>query len=196
MKKLFVVIVLQCVVLYGMAQGKINQIDQKNQKQGSWVEQVPELRGEPGFSWEGTYRNNRKEGVWKKYTTTGTLIAEETYKNNVLNGPAKYYFSTGKLNSSGSFVATDIDGQKDTIRVIDPQTNEEKEIEIVRQGNPVMHGSWRVYDEETGKYVTQYYQFGEIAEAPADTTQQPAAKPKSTALPHEQKSALPKKKKQ
>lgn len=196
MKKPFVVLVLQFAVLYVMAQGKNNQTDSKNQKQGAWIENVPELRGEPGYSWEGVYKNNRKEGVWKKYTTSGSIIAEEMYKNNVLNGPAKYYFNDGKLMSRGNFVATDIDGQKDTIRVLDPATNEEREVEIVRQGNPVMHGEWRVFDEETGKYSTQYYEYGELRDAPVDTSAAKAAKPQGNALPHEQKSSLPKKKKQ
>lgn len=187
MKKLFVVAVLQCAFVCGMAQEKINQTDSKNQKQGAWIENVPELRGEPGYSWEGVYRNNRKEGAWKKYTPQGTLIADETYKNNVLNGPAKYYFPDGKLSMRGNFIATDIDGQKDTIKVIDAVTSEEKEVEIVRQGNPVMHGEWRVFDEESGKYVTQYYEFGELKGSPTPAAPQDSVKkPQGNALPHQQ----------
>ncbi|MCK7554594.1 hypothetical protein MKQ70_06070 [Chitinophaga sedimenti] len=197
MKKLLVTLALLGAVLSAVAQDKINQYDAKKQKQGPWSENMPELRGEPGYIWEGVYKSGRKEGVWIKYSTGGTKLAEETYKNNVLNGPAKYYFNNGKLMSSGSFVATDIDGQVDTIRVIDAATNEEKDVVITRQGNPVMHGAWRVFDEETNKYITQYYQMGEMAEAPADTSQQQKAAPaKSSALPHEMKSGAPKKKKQ
>ncbi len=85
---------LNCLLLLvwgsSFAQVKSNQRDGQNRKQGRWVEEVGELRGEPGYTWEGVYKNDRKEGVWKKTSAIGNLLAEETYKNNVLDGYCKY----------------------------------------------------------------------------------------------------------
>jgi hypothetical protein len=173
----------------GIAQVKSNQRDAQHRKQGHWVEQVAELRGEPGYTWEGVYKNDRKEGIWKKSSTMGNPMAEETYKNNVLDGYCKYYYPGGKLSEEGMYMPTEIEGQRDTIMIIDPVTNVETPTEIIRKGNPVRNGVWKLYDEETGKMVKQYYKRGEIVTAAdlGDTTDvsQPAVKAAPLQLPHE-----------
>ncbi len=186
---LFLCLALLLVCSNSIAQEKVNQRDAQNRKQGRWIEEVGELRGEPGYTWEGIYKNGRKEGVWKKTSSIGNLLAEETYKNNVLDGYCKYYFSNGKLSQEGAFLATEIEGQRDTIMIIDPVTNAETPTEIVRQGNSVRNGVWKLYDEETGKMVKEYYKRGETVSADelGDSTETvaPAVKKAPLQLPHE-----------
>lgn len=188
-KRWFLNFLLLLVMGSSFAQVKSNQRDGQNRKQGRWVEEVSELRGEPGYTWEGVYKNDRKEGVWKKTSAIGNLLAEETYKNNVLDGYCKYYFPNGKLNEEGAFLATEIAGQRDTIMIIDPVTNAETPTEIVRLGNSVRNGVWKLYDEETGKMVKEYYKRGETVTAGeiGDTATEaaPAVKPAPLQLPHE-----------
>lgn len=188
MKKLIVCAMLQLMMFAVTAQEKTNQVDAQQRKQGPWIENVPELRGEEGYTWEGTYRNGRKEGVWKKYALSGSIISEETYKNNVLNGSCKYYYSNGRLNAEGAFLAVDMEGQKDTVMVIDPISGQETLTEIVRKGNSERQGLWKIFDED-GKMIKEYYQRGELVapeEVDAAKAEAPANKvPASNALPHE-----------
>ncbi|PSL46083.1 hypothetical protein CLV51_10359 [Chitinophaga niastensis] len=189
MQKLFLAILLQFIIVSTMAQVKSNQRDAQHRKQGPWIEEVGEIRGEPGFTWEGVYKNDRKEGIWKRTSAGGTLLAEETYKNNVLDGYCKYYFPNGKRSEEGAYMATEIEGQRDTIMIIDPVTNVETPTEIIRKGNSVRNGVWKLYDEETGKMVKEFYKRGETvtaAELGDSTTVGPSA-PKAAPLhlPHE-----------
>ncbi|NLR58464.1 hypothetical protein HGH93_10160 [Chitinophaga polysaccharea] len=185
----FLYLLLQLTFAVGTAQVKSNQRDAQHRKQGYWVEVVGEVRGEPGYTWEGVYKNDRKEGVWKKTSAIGNLLAEETYKNNVLDGYCKYYYSNGKPSEEGAYIATEIDGQRDTIMIIDPVTNAETPTEIVRKGNSVRNGVWKLYDEETGKMVKEYYKRGDTvtAEELGDSTTVETAPVKKAALqlPHE-----------
>ncbi len=182
MKKIFLFILI-CGATQ-LVQAQTNKRDAKQRKQGPWVEQVAPLRGEPGYTWEGAYKNDRKEGVWKKSNEIGDLIAEETFHNGVLDGPCKYYYPNGKLSAVGNMLAMDIEGEVDTVTVIDPVTQEESRVEVVRKGNSVKHGEWRMWDED-GSMIKEFYSRGEI------TTEEKAKQPKATAapLPHEQQAA-------
>ena len=143
-QKVFLYMLLQIIFIgSSLAQVKSNQRDPQHRKQGYWMEEVGEVRGEPGYTWEGTYKNDRKEGIWKKTTSIGTLIAEETYKNNVLDGYCKYYYSNGKPSEEGAYISTEVEGQRDTIMIIDPVTNAETPTEIIRKGNSVRNGVWK-----------------------------------------------------
>ncbi|MFB6457293.1 toxin-antitoxin system YwqK family antitoxin [Chitinophaga sp. Hz27] len=196
MRRLLLVCMIQCFVLCAFAQQleykvpKHNQKDEKGRKQGLWMEEVGEIRGEPGFTWEGVYKNDRKDGKWTKSTHSGILLAEETYKNNALNGYCKYFYPDGKKSAEGLIVSSEIPGQKDTIAVIDLETGNETMKEIVREGNPVRQGLWKVYDEETGKMSKEYYRLGEIipASEAGDNDSIPvsvAPKAPVSQLPHE-----------
>lgn len=188
MKRTCLLIAMLCVVLIASAQEAANKTDSKKRKQGPWVEQVPSIRGEPGYSWEGIYKNDRKEGVWKKYTVNGDILAEETFKNGALDGPCKYFYPDGKISAVGMMLAIDIEGQKDTVIVIDPVTNEETFTEVVRKGNSVRHGEWRVYDEE-GTMMRETYDRGELSNSVMGSQRRATQAP----LPHEQQSGAKKK---
>jgi hypothetical protein len=188
-KKIILIIIINCFVLFAHAQ--INKRDAKQRKQGPWSEQVAPLRGEPGYTWEGTYKNDRKEGAWKKYDMSGDLIAEETFHNGVLDGPCKYYYPNGKLSAAGSMLAMDIEGEIDTVLVIDPVTQEESRVEVVRKGNSVRQGEWRLYDED-GSMIKETYSHGEVTTAEKGNQRKANAAP----LPHELQTGNKKRKKE
>jgi antitoxin component YwqK of YwqJK toxin-antitoxin module len=50
------------------------------------------------------YKNNLKEGVYKKYTEKGIVLEESFYKNNEYNGMAIFRDTEGNIVSSGKFV--------------------------------------------------------------------------------------------
>ena len=58
----------------------LNVVDKKNLKQGRWVISVVELRGEPGYDEEGYFKDDKKTGPWRKYNSTGDILAVENYK--------------------------------------------------------------------------------------------------------------------
>lgn len=191
MRKLIALSVLQLLCLLTYAQGfsiKMNKKDDQNRKQGEWSEDVAATRGEDGYTWEGTYIDDLKEGVWKKYATSGAIMAEETYKHNVLNGHARYFYNNGMVSAEGNFVAKDIDDTLESYRVIDPITQEEKFVEIKRNGNALRDGLWKIYDEE-GNMVKEYYKRGEAVSAEeldTITTKVPKKLPaQPSQLPHQ-----------
>src|SRR5688572_5027598 len=59
----------------------INAINAKGLKAGKWVNRIEELRGEPGYEEEGTYKDGAKDGTWRLYTLEGDLLGIENYKN-------------------------------------------------------------------------------------------------------------------
>lgn len=189
MQKLLLLLLLQGSILGVFAQGKTVSQPKQVKQDGKYTEEVAGVRGEPGYTWEGTYKNGRKEGIWIKTSAIGNIIAEETYKNNVLDGLAKYYYPNGKLSATGMFLSTEVQGQRDTIRVIDPVSGEETRTEVIRMGNSVRNGVWKLYDEETGKMFKEYYKRGdivtpeELGEVPADEPAKPSGAQQH--LPHE-----------
>ncbi|HSN10437.1 MAG TPA: hypothetical protein VLS85_15460, partial [Hanamia sp.] len=82
---LFLLIAFQLIVLTANAQYKsykisvrgdtINAIDLNGLKQGKWVVHVDPLRGEPGYEEEGIFKNDKREGSWRKYDLQGDFIA-------------------------------------------------------------------------------------------------------------------------
>ncbi|MBE9469304.1 MAG: toxin-antitoxin system YwqK family antitoxin [Bacteroidetes bacterium] len=76
----------------------INRLDNNNQKQGLWVI----IKKETGRkSDEGLYKNNKKNGVWKKYYKSGTIKSAITYLNNLPTGYAKFYYANGNVSEEG-----------------------------------------------------------------------------------------------
>jgi hypothetical protein len=53
----------------------LNAIDNSGLKQGKWVIHVDPLRGEPGYEEEGIFVNDKREGLWRKYTLQSDLIS-------------------------------------------------------------------------------------------------------------------------
>src|ERR1700741_2811359 len=75
----------------------LNIIDKKGLKQGKWVNTVPALRGEPGYEEEGEYLNDKKDGVWRLYASSGDIVGVENYKWGGKDGLQQYYTYVGVL---------------------------------------------------------------------------------------------------
>jgi antitoxin component YwqK of YwqJK toxin-antitoxin module len=142
----------------------INRLDANKHKQGPWWIRYEEVRGEPGFEEEGIFLNNNKEGLWRKYSLMGDLIAEERYKSGFRNGTQRYYNRMGQLIREEGWMAVDPKNPYDTIFVPDllhPEWFTEK---IIRhESAEVKNGIWKFYDPITGDVQkTEVYKFGQL----------------------------------
>src|SRR5829696_6273131 len=132
----------------------INAVSSTGQKQGKWVIRVPELRGEPGYEEEGVMRKGVKEGVWRKYTLEGDLLAMENYKNGGKHGLQQYYTYIGDLVREESWKGYDPDAPYDTIAVYGTGSNEIVSFKIVKaEQYSVKNGEWKFYDPLTGRVL-------------------------------------------
>lgn len=131
----------------------LNRVDMKGLKQGPWSVHVDDLRGERGFEEEGNYENDRKEGVWKKYSLEGVKIAEENYRWGKLNGKQQYFTYNGGLLRIENWRAMDPAVAYDTVAVYDIK-DPSKEIDRVvvkNEGVSMKHGKWIYYDPREGR---------------------------------------------
>jgi antitoxin component YwqK of YwqJK toxin-antitoxin module len=88
--------------------GGPNQIDELGQRQGYWVingfmsndrSYAPDETVE-----EGLYRDNRREGVWKKYWPGGKLRSQIQYLGGRPHGAYSLYYENGNTEESGTWV--------------------------------------------------------------------------------------------
>ena len=142
----------------------INRIDKKGLKQGKFVTRVEELRGEPGYEEEGIYKNNIKEGIWRRYTLMGDPIGYETYLHGSKDGVQQYYSPLGQLIREESWKGYNPDSPYDTIPVYGTGSNEIIEFKIVKaEPYSVKNGTWKFYDAETGRlYKTEEWKLNNI----------------------------------
>src|SRR6476660_3519615 len=89
--------------IIGVRGDTLNRVDLKGKKQGPWVIHVDELRGEDGYDEQGYFKDDRKEGVWKRFALSGDKIAEENYKFGSLDGKSRYFNATGGLTREESW---------------------------------------------------------------------------------------------
>lgn len=92
----------------------INRIDVNGQKQGYWrfTNKIKKLPGyaEDQVVDEGNFINNKREGLWKEYYSTGKLKSEITYQENRKNGHARTYYKSGALQEEGNWLIGKWDG--------------------------------------------------------------------------------------
>lgn len=99
MKNLFIFLLISGVSFSVFAQSDtINQTDGNSLRQGYWIIYS---KANTFKEQEGTYADNKKEGLWKKYYSNGNLEHEITYVRNKPNGYAKFYYENGKLSEEG-----------------------------------------------------------------------------------------------
>ena len=199
----------------GVKGDTLNRMDMQGRKQGPWVVQVPELRGERGYEEEGYFFNDKKEGRWVKYSLQGDKLAVENYRWGQKDGRCEYYNNVEDLVRVESWRAINPNSPYDTIPVTDPNNpNKVIRYEIVKVESPsVKHGFWRFYDPGTGRIEkTEQWLFDklkkdddeeeiDVATVAADGTQtvakkeaapKPKVKPKEV-LEYEKKNAGKKK---
>lgn len=129
----------------------INCLDKKGQKQGPWLEVFPELRGNPGYEEEGTYKDGKKEGTWRRYSLQGDILAIESYNWGLKNGKCQYFSLLG-LEREESWWAIDPKQPYDTIEVPDLYVDGDyRTVVVANEGRSMKHGTWNFYDAQTGR---------------------------------------------
>jgi hypothetical protein len=131
----------------------LNRVDMKGRKQGPWVIHVDDLRGERGYEEEGYFENDKKEGIWKRYSLDGgDKIAEENYRWGNKNGKCSYYTNTGGLLREESWRAVNPDKPVDTVEVYDlhDPTKVVDRVAVRLTGFTLKHGLWTYYDPSEG----------------------------------------------
>lgn len=124
----------------------INIVDKKGLKQGKWVINQPELRGEPGFVEEGVYKNGEKNGYWRRYTAEGDLLAVENFKLGGKDGLQQYFSFVGELVREETWRGYNPDAPYDTVAVYGAGNNEIVEYKIVKAlPYSVKQGPWKYY---------------------------------------------------
>ena len=141
----------------------INCIDQQDRRQGRWVVSVDGVRGEPGYDEEGMYKDGKKEGMWRVYTTMGDLYAIESFRWGNKDGKSQYYNIAGLVREE-SWKAVNPENPYDTVDVpdpIDPYKVERKVVKI--EGSSVKHGTWKYYESGSGALTkTESYFLGKM----------------------------------
>jgi hypothetical protein len=129
----------------------INCTDQKGVKQGPWLEIFPALRGNPGYEEEGIYLEGKRDGIWRRYSQQGDVLAVETYKWGLLNGKSQYYSIFG-IEREESWWAIDPGKKFDTLDVPDLYVDGNYRTVIVpNEGRSMKHGTWNFYNIQTGR---------------------------------------------
>jgi len=141
----------------------LNCTDFNGKKQGKWVIHLEELRGEPGFEEEGVFKEDKREGKWRRYNLMGDLQAVENYHWGQKNGSQQYYFMN-ELEHEESWLAIDPKKKYDTIEVpdvYDPYKIERKIIKV--QAYSLKHGVWKYYQPGSLSLIkTENYVFDSL----------------------------------
>jgi antitoxin component YwqK of YwqJK toxin-antitoxin module len=163
----------------------LNAIDKNGLKQGKWVLHTDELRGEPGYEEEGIFVNNKREGLWRKYTLHSDLIAVENYKYGGKDGLCQYYTPLGELVREENWRAYNPDEPYDTIPVYGTGSNEILSYKILKaEQYSVKDGNWTYYEPSSGIILkTEKYDRGHLN--PEQKTQLVSEEPKKVAKPAE-----------
>ena len=169
----------------------LNAIDKKGLKQGKWVTTFPELRGNPGYDEEGMYKDDKKEGVWRKYTAEGDLLAMENYRYGGKDGIQQYYNFLGSLEREEEWHSYNPDAPYDTIAIYGTGSNEIIEYKIVKAKQySVPHGEWRYYSNDGRLAKAEKYDRGRLLTDDEVKKDEPVAatvkeKPKEKTKPQE-----------
>lgn len=152
----------------------INRVDKKGLKQGKWVSRTEELRGEQGFEEEGVFKDNAKEGIWRRYTLMGDPIGFETYLHGGKDGPQQYYSPLGELIREESWKGYNPDAPFDTIPVYGTGSNEIIDFKIVKaEQYSVKNGPWKFYESVTGRLLkTEEWERNNIVVVPASNKEE------------------------
>ena len=142
----------QCkTFIIGVKGDTLNCTDKADMKQGKWTIETPDLRGEKGFAEEGTFHDNKREGIWHRYSLQGDLLASENYKYGYKNGKSQYYSMFGEILREESWRAVNPENPYDTVEVYDLNDPNKISLRVVKvEGTSYKHGKWTYYDPSTG----------------------------------------------
>ena len=150
--------------IIGVKGDTLNKVDLQGKKQGPWVHRYETIRGERGFEEEGEYIDDRKEGMWRKYSLMGDLTAIENYRWGFLDGKAQYFNNAGNVFREESWRAFNPDKVYDTIDVEDVLLpGNFKQVIVKNEGASVKHGTWNYFDPVSGLIVkSETFTLGKI----------------------------------
>ncbi len=133
----------------------INAITKDGLKVGKWVTHVAELRGNPGYEEEGMYtRKGEKDGMWRKYTLQGDLLAVENYVKGGMDGLQQYFTYLGDLEHEEMWRGYNPDAPFDTIPVYGTGSGEIIDYKIVKaEPYSVKDGEWKYYELGSGRLL-------------------------------------------
>ncbi len=83
----------------------INKVDANDMKQGKWIitnkiKNLPDYEEDQKIE-EGTFKDNKKVGIWKEYYPNNALKNKITFENGRPNGYAIMYHDNGKISEEG-----------------------------------------------------------------------------------------------
>jgi len=83
-----------------------NLTDAAGKKQGPWVKKYPDGK----IMYEGTFRDDKPVGLFKRYTEEGVLLSELTYATGKDEASAVFYYGDGTKAAEGKYVARNKEG--------------------------------------------------------------------------------------
>jgi hypothetical protein len=171
----------------GIKGDTLNCTDHNGKKQGRWINEMPALRGEPGFEEQGVYINDKKEGPWQQFSLMGDLQAIENYRWGNKNGKCFYFTRFGQPLREESWKAVNPENPYDTVDVYDLKdaTKIIDRVVVKLDGFTLRHGTWKYYNPDFGTVEkTEQYHLDKLRSdtdelAPIDISTNSTTKEKS-----------------
>ncbi|MBS1565486.1 MAG: hypothetical protein JST39_13935 [Bacteroidetes bacterium] len=159
----------------------LNGVDKSGKKQGKWIIRYEQLRGEPGYEEEGEFRNDKKEGIWRKYTLMGDVFGIENYRWGFKDGQSQYFNLNGELVKEESWRAFNPDKVYDTVDVEDPDHPDQYQKVIIKnEGSSLKNGTFKYYNPSTGAVIkTEFWRLGQLQDGNKPAAGAVAGKPAS-----------------
>ena len=152
----------------------MNATDKAGLKQGKWVIGVGEIRGEPGYDEEGLYKDDQKTGVWRKYSSSGDVLAMENYLFGGKDGRQEYFNFLGQLQRQEGWRGFNPNAPFDSIPVYGTENNEILSYKIVKALQySVPDGEWNYFNASGGIIKTEKYDRGRLLKEEEDTDKAP-----------------------
>lgn len=169
--------------IIGVKGDTLNRVDAKGLKQGRWVVHVDDLRGERGYEEEGVFEDDKKEGLWRRYSLEGDFIALENYRFGMKDGKCIYFTNAGDPLREESWRAIDPKNPYDTVDIMDVNDPNKLVRKEVIKVDPISYknGTWTYYNtfngtiEKTEVWVMNREKINDVASqtddlAPIDVT--------------------------
>lgn len=154
----------------------LNCVDQQGMKQGPWVIHMEELRGEPGYDEQGYFIDDKRDGLWLRFTLMGDKIAAENFRYGSLDGKSQYFTRNGGLIREENWRAVDPKKTMDTVDVTDINDPGKviDQVVVKLEGQTYKHGTWTYYEPQWGTIQkTETYFLGKLDGGDADDELKP-----------------------
>jgi antitoxin component YwqK of YwqJK toxin-antitoxin module len=130
----------------------LNRVDMRGLKQGPWFIHVDDLRGERGYDEQGYFSDDKKEGVWKRFSLDGDMLAIETYRYGYKDGKSVYFNNMGDMLREEHWRAIDPKNPYDTVSVYD--VNDPSKVigkQVIKvEAASYKNGTWTYYNPASG----------------------------------------------